>query len=221
MLLAHVLQRELRLAARRRAELLMPLAFFVAAAGLFPLAVGPEPEQLRRIAPGVLWVCALLAALLAMPRLWAAEAHDGALDAWLLSPEPLWALVAAKMAGFWLVQLMPLVLLSPLLALMFALPADVLLVLAATLALGSWVLCALGAVAAALTLGLRGGGVLLVVLVLPLAVPVLVFGAGAVVALEGGLSAAPHLSLLGAMAILATLGAPPAVAAALRISLDA
>ena len=213
-----VLRRELHLAARQRAELLMPLAFFVAAAGLFPLAVGPEPQQLRAIAPGVLWVTALLATLLAMPRLWAAEAHDGALEQWLLSPHALWLLSLAKMAGFWLVQMLPLVLLAPLLALMFGLPADTLPVLLGTLLLGTWVLCGLGALAAALTLGLRGGAVLLVVLVLPLAVPVLVFGAGAVVALEGGQSASPHLSLLGAMALLATVGAPPAVAAALKIA---
>lgn len=215
---AAVLLRELRLAARRRAELVMPLAFFLAAAGLFPLAVGPEPQQLRAIAPGVLWVCALLATLLAMPRLWAAEAADGALEAWLLAPHPLWLLVLAKTAGFWLVQALPLVLLAPLLALMFGLPASVLPVLVASLVLGSWVLAQLGALAAALVLGLRAGAVLLVVLVLPLAVPVLVFGAGAVVALESGLAASPHLSLLGAMAILATVGAPPAVAAALKIA---
>jgi heme exporter protein B len=215
-----VFTRELRLAQHRRAELVMPLAFFIAAAGLFPLAVGPEPQQLRAIAPGVLWVCALLATLLAVPRLWAAEAADGALEAWLLSPHPLWWLVAAKTAGFWAAQLLPLVLLAPLLALIFGLPAAVLPVLLVTLLLGSWVLAQLGALAAALTLGLRAGAVLLVVLVLPLAVPVLVFGAGAVVAVESGLSASPHLSLLGACAVLATAFGPMAVAAALRIAHD-
>jgi heme exporter protein B len=211
-----VFTRELRLAQHRRAELVMPLAFFLAAAGLFPLAVGPEPQQLRAIAPGVLWVCALLATLLAVPRLWAAEAADGALEAWLLSPHPLWWLVAAKTAGFWAAQLLPLVLLAPLLALMFGLPAAVLPVLLVTLLLGSWVLALLGALA----VGLRAGAVLLVVLVLPLAVPVLVFGAGAVVAVESGLSASPHLSLLGACAVLATAFGPMAVAAALRIAHD-
>ena len=213
-------RRELLLAGRQRTELLMPLAFFVAAAGIFPLAVGPEPQMLRTIAPGIVWVCALLATLLAMPRLFAADLQDGTLEQLLLAPQPLLLIVAAKIVAHWFTQSAPLVLVSPLLALMFGLPPDTTAVLVLSLLLGTPVLGGLGAVAAALTLGLRAGPVLLVVLVLPLAVPVLVFGAGSVAAVEAGLSASPHLSLLGAMAIAAALGTPWAAAAALRIALD-
>lgn len=216
-----MLRREWRLALRQRTELLMPLAFFVAAAGMFPLAVGPDPQMLRTIAPGIVWVCAMLASMLSMPRLFAADWQDGTLEQLLLSSEPLPLLVAAKLLAHWLLQGGPLVLLSPVLALMFGLPADTTAVLALSLLLGTAVLSGLGAVAAALTLGLRAGAVLLVVLVLPLAVPTLVFGAGAVTAMEAGQSAAPHLSLLGAMAIAAAIGTPLATAAALRIALDA
>ncbi len=218
---AALLKRELRLAARQRTELFMPLVFFIAAAGMFPLAVGPEPQMLRAIAPGIVWVCALLATLLSMPRLFNTDWQDGTLEQWRLSPTPMPLLVAAKVLAHWLTQGAPLVLISPLLALMFGLPADSSAVLVLSLLLGSSVLSSLGALAAALTLGLRGGTVLLVVLVLPLAVPVLIFGAGAVAAIEGGQSAAPHLSLLAAMAIAIALGAPWATAAALRIALDA
>ncbi len=214
------LQRELRLAARQRTELLMPLAFFVAAAGMFPLAVGPEPQMLRTIAPGIVWVCALLASMLSMPRLFAADLQDGTLEQMLLASEPLPLLVGAKVLAHWLTQGGPLVLVSPLLALMFGLPLDTTAVLVLSLVLGTAVLSGLGAVAAALTLGLRAGTVLLVVLVLPLAVPTLIFGAGAVAAVESGLSASPHLSLLAAMSIAAALGTPVAAAAALRIALD-
>jgi heme exporter protein B len=215
-----LLRRELRLAARQRTELLMPLAFFVGAAGIFPLAVGPEPQMLRTIAPGIVWVCALLASMLSMPRLFAADLQDGTLEQLLLSDEPLALLVAAKLWAHWLTQGAPLVLVSPLLALMFGLPADTTAVLLLSLLLGTTVLSGLGALAAALTLGLRAGAVLLVVLVLPLAVPALVFGAGAVTAVEAGLSASAHLSLLGAMAIASAIGTPVATAAALRIALD-
>ena len=218
---AALLQRELRLATRQRTELFMPLVFFIAAAGMFPLAVGPEPQMLRAIAPGIVWVCALLATLLSMPRLFNTDWQDGTLEQWCLSPAPMPLLVAAKVLAHWLTQGAPLVLISPLLALMFGLPADSAAVLVLSLLLGSSVLSSLGALAAALTLGLRAGTVLLVVLVLPLAVPVLIFGAGAVAAIEGGQSAAPHLSLLAAMAIAIALGAPWATAAALRIALDA
>jgi heme exporter protein B len=215
-----LLRRDLRLAARRRTEALLPLGFFVVAAGLFPLGVGPEPQTLRTIAPGIVWVCALLAAMLSVTQMFASDLHDGSLEQLLLAPESLPLLVAGKIAAHWLTTGLPLVVVSPLLGVVFGLPADALGVLLASLLLGTPVLSGLGALGAALTLGLRSGAALLFLLVLPLAVPALIFGAGAVVAVEAGLSASPHLSLLGALLIGTALGAPWATAAALRIALE-
>jgi heme exporter protein B len=215
-----LLRRDLRLAARRRTEALLPLGFFIVAAGLFPLGVGPEPQVLRTIAPGIVWVCALLAAMLSVTQMFAGDLHDGSLEQLLLAPESLPLLVAGKIAAHWVTTGLPLVIVSPLLGVVFGLPAEALGVLVASLLLGTPVLSGLGAVGAALTLGLRSGAALLFLLVLPLAVPALIFGAGAVGAVEAGLSASPHLSLLGALLIATALGAPWAAAAALRIALE-
>jgi heme exporter protein B len=213
-------RRDLRLAARRRTEALLPIGFFVVAVGLFPLGVGPEPQMLRTIAPGILWVCALLAAMLSVTQMFAGDLQDGSLEQMLLAPTALPALVAAKVGAHWVTTGLPLVLMAPLLGIVFDLSGPAIGVLVASLLLGTPMLSALGALGAALTLGLRSGAALLFVIVLPLAVPALIFGAGAVGAVEAGLSAAPHLSLLGALLIATALGAPPATAAALRIALE-
>lgn len=218
--LAAILRRDLKLAARRRTEALLPLGFFFIAAGLFPLGVGPEPQMLRAMAPGVVWVCALLAAMLAVTQMFASDLADGSLEQMLLGSEPLIALVVGKVVAQWITGALPLVVAAPVIGLMFGLPGDAIGVLVASLVLGTPILSLLGAVGAALTLGLRSGAALLFLLVLPLATPALIFGAGAVAAVETGLSPAPHLSLLGALLIASALGAPPATAAALRIALE-
>lgn len=215
-----LLRRELLLAARRRGELLTPPCFFALVAALFPLGLGPEPALLRAAAPGVLWVAALLATLLALPRLFAPDQADGTLEQLLLAPSPLALLVAVKVAAHWLLCGLPLVLLAPLLALQYGLPADTVAVAAAGLLLGTPALSLLGTLGAALTLGTRGGHALLALLVLPLFVPVLVFGAGAVDAQLHGLDPAPHLKLLGAVLAAAGVLAPWGGAAALRLTLD-
>jgi heme exporter protein B len=214
------LQRDLLLAWRRRSDALGTLFFFLIAVSLFPLGTGAEPALLRSMAPGVLWVAALLAAMLSLDRLFAQDQVDGTLEQLLLAPQPLVLVVLAKVAAHWLVSGLPLVLLAPLLALWFGLPGDAVLALMAGLLLGTPVLSLLGAVGAALTLGLRGGGVLVALLVLPLQAPVLIFGAGAVAAPLVGLSPQPHLTLLGGLLALTLALAPWATAAALRIALD-
>lgn len=215
-----VLLRDLRLAARRRIDALLPLVFFVAAVSLFPLGVGPEPNTLRQIAPGVVWVCALLATMLSVNQLYAADQADGSLEQMLLAPQPATVVAAAKSLAHWLVNGAPLIAAAPLVGLLFDLSAPALGALVLTLLLGTPVLSLLGGLGAALTLGLRSGGMLLILIVLPLAMPALIFGAGAVVAVEAGLSAAGHYSLLGALLIATALGAPPATAAALRIATE-
>jgi heme exporter protein B len=194
--------------------------FFVVVASLFPLGLGPEPELLRRIGPGVLWVGALLATMLSLARLFASDYDDGTLEQMALSPEPFVALVAGKLAAHWLVSGLPLVVAAPVLALQYGLPADTIAVLVASLALGTPVLSLVGAIGAALTLGVRGGGLLVALLVLPLYVPALVFGAGAVDANLAGTGAGGPLSLLGACLVLAAFFGPWAITAALRIALE-
>ncbi|MDX1655254.1 MAG: heme exporter protein CcmB [Candidatus Competibacteraceae bacterium] len=215
-----LLRRDLLLAMRNRAELLNPLVFFVIVVTLFPLGVGASPQLLARMAPGVLWVAALLASLLALDHLFRADYDDGALEQLLLSPHPLAVLVFAKILAHWLVTGLPLLLLSPLLGVMLSLPVPAMGALMATLALGTPILSLIGAIGAALTVGLRRGGVLLSLLILPLYIPVLIFAAGAVDAAAAGLPVVGHLWLLGAMLALAATLAPWAAAAALRISLD-
>lgn len=215
-----LLQRDLLLALRRRADVLTTLIFFVIVVSLFPLGIGPEIALLRSIGPGILWVAALLAAMLALNRLYADDHADGTLEQLALVPQPLAVLVLAKVCALWLTTGLPLVLIAPLLALQYDLPATALPVLVAALLLGTPVLALVGSVGAALTLGVRGGGVLVSLLVLPLYVPVLIFGAGAVDASISGLGATGHLSLLGAFLLVALVFAPPASAAALRIALE-
>jgi heme exporter protein B len=217
---AGIVRRDLLLAARRKSEPLFTLGFFVLVASLFPLGLGPEPELLRRIAPGVLWVAALLAAMLSLTRMFAADHDDGTLESLALAPVPLAVSVAAKVTAHWLVSGFPLVLVSPLLALQYGLPGDVIAVLALSLLVGTPVLSLVGAIGAALTLGVRGGGVLVALLVLPLYVPALIFGAGAVDARLAGLSPAANLSLLGACLALASVFAPLAAGAGIRIALE-
>lgn len=215
-----ILRRELRLAARRPIDAWLPVAFFVVAASLFPLGVGPEPQTLRVMAPGIAWVCALLATMLSVQHLYAGDHADGSLDQMLLSPQPALVLVLAKSAAHWLIHGLPLIVAAPLVGLMFGLPGGALLALVAGLLLGTPILSLLGGLGAALTLGLRSGGMLLILIVLPLAMPALIFGAGAVATVEAGLSPSGHLSLLSALLIGTLLGAPLATAAALRISTE-
>lgn len=215
-----LIARDVSIAFRRRSDTLTPLVFFVMVTSLFPIGVGPEPDTLRAIAPGVIWVAALLAGLLSLDHLFASDYRDGTLEQMVLAPLPLVLIVAAKTFPHWLLTGLPLVVVTPLIAVQFGLPLDAILVLIAALLLGSPILSLIGASGAALTLGLRRGGVLIALLVLPLTIPLLIFGAGAVEARLAGLSAAPHLSLLGALLIVIALFAPWATAAALRIAVE-
>ncbi|MEK6245753.1 MAG: heme exporter protein CcmB [Pseudomonadota bacterium] len=217
---AIIARRDLRIALRRKGDVLNVLVFFVLVASLFALGVGPEPNQLRAIVPGVVWVGALLAALLSLPRLFAADFADGTLEQMLVSPQPLAVVVLAKIAAHWLSTGLPLALAAPLIGLQYGLPSEALLVLLASLLLGTPVLSLLGAAGAALTLGARGAGALLGLLLLPLFVPVLVFGAGAVTASLTGINPSAHLSLLGAFLAVSSLIGPWAACAALRVALD-
>ena len=212
--------RDLRLAWRHPGETLLVIAFFVLVASLFPLGVGAEPQLLQRIGPGVIWVCALLAAFLSLPAMFATDYADGSLEQMALSPHPMAGWVTGKIAAHWMATGLPLTLLSPLLALQYGLGLDTLAVMAFALALGTPVLSLLGAACTALSLGARGAGMLLALLALPLFVPLLIFGAGAAEAQASGLSPAPHLSLLGAALIVSAMALPPAVCAAIRIALD-
>lgn len=215
-----VLRRDLRVALRRRSDSLATLIFFVMVASLFPLGVGPEAQLLRTMAPGVLWVAAMLASMLSLPRLFADDHNDGTLEQMLLSTYPLGLLVMGKTLAHWMVSGLPLVLLSPVLALQFDLSASATGVLALSLLLGTPLLSLVGSIGAALTVGLRGSSVLLSLLVLPLSIPVLIFGAGAVEAHNAGLGVAGHFSLLGALLIVGLMAAPWVAAAALRISME-
>ena len=215
-----VVARDLLIALRHRSDVLTTFFFFVIVISLFPLGVGPEPDTLREIAPGVVWVAALLAAMLSLARMFGTDYADGTLEQLLLTPQPLVVLVMAKVAAHWLTTGLPLVLIAPALGLQFDLPANALATLLLSLLIGTPVLSLIGAVGAALTLGVRGGAALTSLLVLPLYVPVLIFGAGAVAATATGTGAAGHLSLLGAMLMIALVFAPWATAVALKISLE-
>ena len=214
------LARDLRLAFRTRSELAVQLLFYVIVVTLVPLSTTPDRALLATMGPGVLWVAALLASLLSLPRLFALDLADGTLEQMALSPWPLPAIVSGKMAAHWLATGLPVVALSPLAAVPYGLDGASIGVLVAGLALGTPILSLLGAIGAALTLGVRGGGALLALLVLPLYVPVLIFGAGAVDAHRAGLAIDGNLSLLGAGLVVAALAAPFAAAAAVRIALD-
>ena len=213
-----VVYRDLLLAWRRAADLGTTLVFFVIVASLFPLAIGAEPNRLREIAPGVIWVSALLSSMLSLRRLFEADHADGTLEQMLLGAAPLGVIVAAKTLAHWLVSGLPLVAIAPLIALQYDLEPALYGVLALSLLLGTPVLSLIGAIGAGLTLGLRGGGVLLALLVLPLYVPVLIMGAGAVEMAAAGMGGQGQLLLLAALLVVAAAFAPWAIAAALRIS---
>ena len=215
-----MLARDLLIALRHRSDVLTTFFFFVIVVSLFPLGVGPEPDTLREIAPGVVWVAALLASMLSLARMFGTDYADGTLEQLVLTPQPLVLLVMAKVAAHWVTTGLPLVLIAPVLGLQFDLPADTLATLSISLLIGTPVLSLIGAVGGALTLGVRGGAALTSLLVLPLYVPVLIFGAGAVVASASGTGAAGHLYLLAAMLMIALALAPWATAVALRISLE-
>ena len=219
-MLMAVLRHDLALSWRRRGNLVGGVVFYVIAASLFPLAIGPDPQQLRMLAPGILWVAALLASMLSLSRLFAQEHADGSLDQLLLSPHPLALIVLTKIAAHWLASGLPLLLLTPILAQQYSLPLHATLLLTATLLIGTPAIALIGAVGAALTLGVRNGAALLCILVLPLCVPVLVFGAGAGSAADAGLDVMPHLSLLGACLALSLFVCPLATAAGLRIAVE-
>lgn len=215
-----VVWRDLMLAWRRRADVLATLFFFVMVVSLFPLSVEPDMRLLRTIAPGVVWVAALLASMLSLGRLFANDHADGSLEQMLLTPQPLYLIVVGKVLAHWIVSEIPLVLIAPVVGVQFGLSAKTLLVLAVSLLIGTPVLSLIGAIGAGLTLGLRGSGVLVSLLVLPLYIPVLIFGAGAVEATITGTSPIPHLELQGAALVLTLVFAPWATSAALRISLE-
>ena len=218
--LCAVAGRDLLSALRHRADLLTTLIFFVIVASLFPLGVGADTVLLRTMGPGVVWVAALLASMLALNRLFAGDYIDGTLEQLTLAPQPLSMLVLAKVGAHWLATGLPLVIVAPLLGLQFDLSGEALLVLIASLLLGTPTLSLIGGIGAALTLGLRGGGALLSLLVLPLYVPVLIFGAGAVEASAAGLGAGAHLSLLGALFLISLVLAPWTIAVSLRIAIE-
>lgn len=213
-----VLRRDLLLAVRGHSELVLPLLFYLLVVTLVPLAVSPDAATLAGLAPGIIWVGALLATLLSLERLFRSDFDDGSLDLLLLSPAPLPVLVLAKVLAHWLTTGLPLLLIAPLLALFLALPERALATLLATLALGTPVLSFIGAVGVGLTVSVRRGGGLLALLVLPLYVPVLIFGANAVSAAADGLPVAGQLYMLGAFLALAASLAPLAAAGALRIT---
>ena len=219
-LLSLVIRRDLVLAMRRRADVLTTLIFFVIVVSLFPLGVGPEIDILRKMASGVVWVAALLASMLSLGRMFSADYLDGTLEQMMLVPQSLSVLVLAKILAHWMVSGLPLVIMAPVLGLQFDMPAQALWVLIAALLLGTPILSMIGAVGAALTLGLRGGGALVSLLVLPLCIPVLVFGAGAVEAVVSGTNVSSHLSLLGALLVMALVFTPWVTALALRISME-
>ena len=215
-----IIKRDLLLAIRRQSDVLTTLFFFIIVVSLFPLSVGPEMNMLRVMAPGVVWVAALSASMLSLGRMFSNDYLDGTLEQMLLSPQSLSLLVLGKAFAHWLVTGMPLVLMAPVLGIQYDLPVDALLVLTVSLLLGTPVLSLIGAIGAALTLGLRGGGVLVSLLVLPLYIPVLIFGAGAVEANMSGVNFDAHLSLIGAFLLVSLVFAPWAAASSLKVSLE-
>ncbi len=215
-----LLRRDLTLAFRHRSEMFTPLFFFILVTALFPMSIGAEQSLLQNIGPGVIWVAALLAALLSLEGMFRSDHEDGSLEQMLLTPQPLSLLVLGKVLAHWLRTGLPLVVLAPLVGFQYYLAEDTLFTMMLALLLGTPVLSLLGAIGAALTLGVRGGGMLLSLLILPLYIPILIYGAGAVAAsATQSLPAQPYLLLLGAFLILATVLTPVATAAALRISL--
>ncbi|UXI00557.1 heme exporter protein CcmB [Photobacterium sp. TY1-4] len=218
--IVQVIRRELLIAFRRQADVFNPLWFFIIAITLFPLGVGPEPNLLARIAPGIIWVAALLAALLSLERLFRDDFVDGSLEQMLMMPTPLPVLAFAKMVAHWLLTGVPLLLISPLLAILLSLDWQTWLAVVLTLLVGTPTLSFLGAIGVALTVGLRKGGVLLSLLILPLYIPVLIFATAAIDAASLGMAYNGQLALMGAMLVGSATLAPFAVAASLRISVQ-
>ena len=214
------IRRDLILARRQGASAFLAVGFFVVAASLFPFAVGPDPEVLSSIGAGIIWVSALLATLLSLDRLFQADFEDGSLDLLVLAPQPLFLLVLAKTIAHWLTTALPLIIAAPLLAMFMALPASGFIPLLLAMLIGTPALSLIGAVGAALTVGMRRGGVLLSLLVLPLYIPVLIFGVASISAALLGQDGSPALMLLGALSLFSLVLAPPAAAVALRLSLE-
>ncbi|MEX0584111.1 MAG: heme exporter protein CcmB [Sneathiella sp.] len=215
-----LVRRDLILAFRQGSTVTLSLSFFVIVVVLFPLGVGPELSILARIGPGVLWVAALLACLLTLDRMFQADFEDGALDLLMIGPLPVEILVLAKVTAHWLTSILPLIIAAPVLALSLNIPAEGILTITFVLLIGTPALSLIGAVGAALTVGMRRGGVLLSLLVLPLYIPVLIFGVAAVDAAIAQLAVAPHLLLLGGVSLGALVVGPLAAAAGLRLSLS-
>ncbi|EGM71806.1 MULTISPECIES: heme exporter protein CcmB [Shewanella] len=213
-----LLQRDLKIAIRHRGDIFNPLLFFVMVVTLFPLGIGPEPQMLARVAPGIIWVAALLASMLSLERLFKADFSDGSLEQMLLSPQPLSILVLAKVLAHWILTGVPLIIIAPLLAVLLNLDSNSYGALIATLALGTPVLSLLGAIGVALTVGLRKGGVLLSLLILPLYIPVLIFATSAIDAAGMNLPYDGQLAIIGAMLIGSLTLAPFAIGASLRVS---
>lgn len=213
-----LLQRDLKIAIRHRGDIFNPLLFFVMVVTLFPLGIGPEPQMLARVAPGIIWVAALLASMLSLERLFKADFNDGSLEQMLLSPQPLSILVLAKVLAHWILTGVPLIIIAPLLAVLLNLESNSYGALIATLALGTPVLSLLGAIGVALTVGLRKGGVLLSLLILPLYIPVLIFATSAIDAAGMNLPYNGQLAIIGAMLIGSLTLAPFAIGASLRVS---
>ncbi|MGI2172474.1 heme exporter protein CcmB [Shewanella sp. MF05960] len=213
-----LLQRDLRIAIRHRGDIFNPLLFFILVVTLFPLGIGPEPQVLTRVAPGIIWVAALLASMLSLERLFKADYNDGTLEQMLLSPQPLSLLVLAKVLAHWILTGVPLILVAPLLAVLLHLDGNSYGALMATLALGTPILSLLGAIGVALTVGLRKGGVLLSLLILPLYIPVLIFATSAIDAAGLNLAYDGQLAILAAMLVGSLILAPFAIGASLRVS---
>lgn len=219
-LMGRVFMRDITVAWRRRSDILSVLFFFMIAASLFPLGLGADPKLLHAIAPSVLWVCALLSCMLSLPRMFEADYVDGTLEQLIISNQPTILIALMKMLAHWVLSGLPLVLIAPLIGLQFGLTAVELTVLALSLLLGTPTLSLIGSIGAALTLGLRGSGVLIALLILPLYIPVLVFGAGAVNAVFVGMSPDGGLSLLGAMLAFALIFAPLTASFALKVAVE-
>ncbi len=213
-----LLKRDLQIAIRHKGDIFNPLLFFILVVTLFPLAIGPEPKILSRVAPGIIWVAALLASMLSLERLFKADYVDGSLEQMLLSPQPLALMVLAKMLAHWLLTGVPLILVAPLLAVLLHLDGNSYGALMATLALGTPVLSLLGGIGVALTVGLHKGGVLLSLLILPLYIPVLIFATTAIDAAGLNLPYDGHLAVIAAMLVGSLTLAPFAIGASLRVS---
>ena len=217
---AVLIRRDLVLAVRRRAEMANPILFFIIVTSLFPLGIGANPNLLQAAGPGIIWVAALLAALLSLESIFRSDFEDGSLEQYLMSSHPVSVLVLAKIIAHWLITGLPLLVISPLLGILLGLPADGIKILMITLLLGTPILSLIGAVGVALTVGLRKGGMILSLLVLPLYIPLLIFASSAVDSAAAGLPVTAHLSLIAALLVLAMSLSPFATAAALRVSLS-